>query len=70
MSNKVIEATWFSGPELFGIVVMENGVGERKAYIGTASGIDPDVDAQIIMEHGFPVYQSHLEKILRALRKD
>lgn len=56
---KVIESLWFSGKDgCVGIIVDEDSVtGERKAYIGSASGIDEEADIKAISDWGakFPL---------------
>lgn len=56
----VIESVWYTlkeGIEI-GIVTIRNEVGEVKQYIGRGTGIDQEIDEQIIAAHGVPFYGS------------
>jgi len=48
---------WFSGRATIGIVLIENEMGEEKAYIGVGGGYDEEADLKLIMEWGttFPL---------------
>ena len=67
--KKIIDATWFTDQSgnCIGIVVIENSVGERKAYIGVASGWDEKKDEQSIADYGAPFYLSHCEFVSKNL---
>jgi hypothetical protein len=70
---KIINKWWFSEMGTMrpiGIVVGEDKItGERKAYIGTASGEDEDDDTNHISKCGAKLMPRSLEEILRALKK-
>jgi len=54
----VIYSTWFTSLRgCVGIVVIENGIGEFKAYIGSCIGINKEEDEQTIASWGakFPL---------------
>lgn len=68
---KIIDTSWFTEQEgtTIGIVVIENEIGDRKAYIGTGAGYDEDVDRRHISERGDKVMPQTLERILKHLKK-
>ncbi len=66
---KSVYDTWFQslgGP--CGIIVAENELtGERKAYIGVASGLNIEHDTQAILELGTKISVDRLQEILKHL---
>ena len=65
---KIIESLWFTGVSTIGIVVTENDVGKRKAYIGLGFGDDPKADEQRIASDGVPVEAWYIEKLLCSMK--
>ena len=65
----IIGASWFTGRETIGIVVTENEVKERKAYIGVGLGKNEKEDAESISHYGSKIRIEILEKILTLLQK-
>lgn len=68
---KILTATWFtgSGMKLIGVVIgIDEITNERKAYVGTASGLDEGLDAQHIASHGAKLHLVIAESIVRALK--
>lgn len=63
---KIIGTEWFTlrSGETIGITVIENGIGEKKAYISVVPGIDEEKDEQFVANHGSPVMAGALETIL------
>ncbi len=68
---KTITAIWFTNPSgTVGIVVVENEVtGERKVYVGAASGLDEKADTKYIMEFGSKVTLPVLRGLVALLDK-
>lgn len=69
--SKIIKATWFTqeiSPYFFGVVITQPEVGNKRAYIGTAHGINEEVDKKYIVEHGARLSIPVLEEILQALK--
>ena len=65
-TTKVLEKTWCSGPwGVLGIIVTENGVGERSIYAGPGSAVDLAKDVDFIRDWGGRVNPDHLREILR-----
>ena len=56
---KIIDVKWFSGnfPGCIGIVLTIGKINDHKAYIGLGEGIDKELDANKIANHGAPFYQ-------------
>ena len=52
---------------MFGIIVIQNEIGERKAYIGLGFGDNEMNDAAHIAEHGIPVPKDSVQKILAEM---
>jgi len=50
---KVIDALWFSGRDVIGIVLVDTGYG-HKCYIGAVEGQDESEDQEDIAAHGSP----------------
>ena len=70
---KIIDTIWFTemgGVNPIGIVVIETKVGERKAYIGTGTGISEDNDARRIAEMGAKLPTEMLIRILKSVAKE
>ena len=67
----IISVQWFSemgNPNPIGIVLAEyNDTKVRKAFIGTASGLDENQDALYILERGAKFYQSQVQKLNNEL---
>lgn len=64
---KIIETLWFSGPQgCMGIVLGVNEEGERKAYIGTATGSHEQLDAELIAQVGAPVMPKALWRVRKG----
>ena len=60
MSNyNVIDSMWYTLMDgtTIGIVTIDNGF-EIKKYIGRGTGVDRNIDEQIIAAHGVPFYGS------------
>ena len=59
----IIETIWFSTLQAgqLGIVCAENEVGERKFYLGTATGSNVEVDAQVIVDWGAKLDLEYVE---------
>jgi hypothetical protein len=54
--TKVIDDFWFTpAGGTIGIVLMENEVGQKKAYIKCVTGFDRDEDIRAILDYGSPV---------------
>lgn len=67
---KILAVEWFTQgapPHHFGIVVIQNEGGEKKAYIGNVDGLDEWTDVQSIADWGCKIYLEQLEKILKVL---
>jgi len=69
---KIIETIWFNsmGFPCVGIVIIENNVGKRKAYLGIGQGHNEEYDKKMIAENGSPVMPETLESILKKLKGD
>lgn len=70
--RKILAVEWFTqgqAPHHFGIVITENEVGEKKAYIGIADGLEVSTDIQSIADWGCKIYPEQLEKLLSTLSK-
>lgn len=67
---KEIRTFWFSSlTGVVGIVVGEDEVtGERKAYIGTTSGINERADTETIKRYGSPVSQAVLQDMMMLMK--
>ena len=61
---------WFTG--FFGTIGIVTGedeaTGKKKAYIGTAPGLDEDLDTHHVVKTGSPVDPMHLAQILEDLK--
>ena len=70
---KIISTVWFTQmglPPTIGIVIGEDDITkERKAYIGTGAGYDEGADAEKIAETGAPLYLTHVEQVIKALKE-
>ena len=69
---KIIETLWFNSfGGTVGIVVgEEDTTKDRKAYIGSASGLDEKADTDHIVNFGLPFSFATAERIVRLLQKD
>jgi len=58
---KVLDVVWFSATSTIGIVLTENDIGERKAYIKTVSGTSEELDMTMVAEYGntFPLNSAY-----------
>lgn len=67
---KVIDSMWFTTSQgLFGLVVGENEMGERKLYAGVVSGLDQKADERAILSWGNKVNISLLEGLIAKTKK-
>ena len=66
--DKIVESFWFTGITVIGIVVIEDDIGKRKAYIGLGYGDDQKRDERIIAERGAPVDAYQLERLLCQMK--
>jgi len=59
---KILDSTWFStmAGDHFGIVIVDAGNEQKKAYIGKATGANQGQDEQLIAQRGTPVDVVHL----------
>lgn len=65
---KIIDTIWFTSMYFtIGIVIIENEMGERKAYMGTGSGTDEAADVKRISEWGAKLDLVALHRILGHL---
>lgn len=64
---KIIHTAWFSGIKCIGIVVIENEIGEKKAYIGIGDGQNEKFDAEKIAAYGIKMLKESLKEILSKL---
>jgi hypothetical protein len=67
---KIVLTEWFtqpSWPNCIGIVVIENEVGIRKAYIGTGDGDSESLDEQHIAELGGKAMPDQFRRIIAAI---
>ncbi len=66
---KIIDATWFTqmaSKNTIGIVVVEDEItGQRKSYIGAASGRDVEADMQHIVDTGAKFYPRYVNDFLK-----
>lgn len=70
--RKIKSVNWFTQgqePHTLGIVVIENEIGERKAYVGSGEGYDEGIDAELIADHGARVHPQMLRDILREVEQ-
>ena len=70
---KIISVDWFTEmgeTRPIGIVVIENEMGERKAYIGKGAGYNEEIDKRHISKCGGKLMPRTLESILKHLQKD
>ena len=63
---KVLNVQWFNN---VGIVTIDNGF-EIKTYIKEVKGLNEEQDIQDIINLGFKIYPSQLEKILSFYKGD
>jgi len=67
---KIIDAMWFTqmaSTGTIGLVVVEDEItGERKSYIGSASGLDATTDAEHIAQTGAKFYPSIINDFLET----
>ena len=62
---KVIDSMWFDTNQgIFGFVVGQNGMGERKLYAGVVAGHDQKVDEQAILSYGNKVNLGMMEGLI------
>jgi len=67
---KIVGTYWFTGINFnIGIVIGENEIGEKKAYIKTVSGFYEDVDTRDVLEYGTPMSVGILEEIRDLLKR-
>lgn len=62
--SKIISTVWFTGVKCIGIVVVENEMKVKKAYIGIGEGRDEEMAAGYIKDNGVPVTKESLKEIL------
>lgn len=71
---KILNVCWFTQMAVpyntLGIVTIENEMGERKAYLGTASGKDMQKDMEYIVDYGARLRLTDLEETIRLMRKE
>ncbi len=66
---KVIESYWFTTNDgCMGIVVIENDVGERKAYAGTVSGEDEKADTDKLITWGNKLSPAVAQRLANQLQ--
>ena len=68
-NSKVLDALWFTSRKCLGIVLTENEIGERKFYIGEASGLDVKADMIDIADNGSPFSPEVMIRFLAQERK-
>ena len=67
---KVINVQWFGSTDpAIGLVVAENSVGKRKAYIAPIDGYSTQGDINHVIALGTKVPASRLEEVLNALKE-
>jgi hypothetical protein len=69
---KIVENLWFTelgSPRPIGIIVVENEVGDRKAYIGTGMGGDEGLDSQRVAGNGAKLSKSTLQLLAARVTK-
>ncbi|GAJ07330.1 unnamed protein product [marine sediment metagenome] len=68
---KEIKTFWFTNVTgVIGLFVGEDEVtGERKAYIGVASGRNEQADTEYVKTHGSPVSLAFLQDMMALMRK-
>lgn len=66
----VLAVEWFSGRDAIGVVVVQNTIGERKAYIGVGLGdfSDEETDVQHIADFGTRVDPKHFDYLAHIAR--
>lgn len=67
---RITRTFWFtqSGGPCIGIVIGEDeNTGEKKAYVGTADGIDEELDAKSISRYGGKLNEHTVQQIAAAL---
>lgn len=68
---KIVSVHWYNemgNTSPIGIVVAEyNDTKERKAFIGTGEGHDPNVDARRILEGGAKIYLPEAQRLCAEL---
>lgn len=66
---KVIDSMWMNSMiGSIGLVVAEDEItGERRAYIGSATGFDEEADARLVIDHGSKVNVQRLKGIIARL---
>lgn len=64
---EVVQVYWFGSP--IGIVIVENPLGARTAYIGYARGDNEVEDIEQIKTKGYKVMPECLNDMLRCLRR-
>lgn len=68
---KYIAAHWFSNAkECIGIVVGENEMGERKAYISSVTGLDYSEDVDYVLKHGAKLSIHILKDVVKRLENN
>lgn len=67
---KILDTLWFNGPQgCIGIVMGETEEGERKAYIGIASGTYEAMDIQVIAQTGAPLMDQAAKILFKHFHK-
>lgn len=59
---KFVDVKWFTGKDTIGILLIDNGFG-HKAYIGTAGGLNEEVDKMCIFQNGSRFSDRYAERL-------
>jgi len=68
MAKANVKAIWFTGRTNIGIILKDNGF-EKKAYIGSVSGMNEEQDIKSILEYGNKVTLSQIKEIYEHLKE-
>ena len=67
---KVADSMWFNTAQgVFGVVVGENSVGERRLYAGVVNGFNQKADEEAILSWGNKVNIGLLEGLIAKTKK-